>query len=145
MSFDRLYEAKDEAHAQAFKNKVSLKAQRSRPLEERLAAGGFKSRGRGDSFFEGEEIVRGHGGSRQLSFIPRSGTEHGVSRGRGGRGGRDGARDSNASNRDFKKRGIQSLSLKSDRPYGGRGGRGSSGGRGGPGGFRGRGRGRGRS
>ena len=140
----RLYEAKDERHAQAFINKVSLKAERSRPLEERVDSGGYKPKGRRDSFFEEEETVRGHGGSRQLSFVPRGGS--GGSRGRGGRaggrggyGGRDGGRFGGAGDRDFKKRGVQSLGLKSDNGYGGRGGRG--GGRG----FRGRGRGRGRS
>lgn len=137
----RLYEAKDALHAQAFRNKVSLRAERSRPLEERVDSGGYKTKGRRDSFFEEEETVRGHGGSRQLSFVPRGGS--GGSRGRGGRaggrGGRDGGRFGGDGGRDFKKRGVQSLGLKRDNGFGGRSGRGV--GRG----FRGRGRGRGRS
>lgn len=100
----RLYEVKDEAHAQAFKKKVSLKAERSRPLEERVAAG-VKVKGRGDSFFMDE-------GAGQREAASRDGS------------------------RDLKKRGVQSLGLKSDRPgFGGRGGRVGRG-------FRGRGRGR---
>lgn len=133
----RLYEVKDETHAQAFKNKVSLKVERSRPLEERLATSGYKARGRGDSFFDEEVAVRGHGGSRQVSFIPRGGSGDSRGRGRGrGRGSSvSGRGNSESGSRDFKKRGVQSLGLKSDRPGGMRGGRG----------FRGRGRGRGRS
>lgn len=139
----RLYEVKDEAHAQAFKNKVSLKAERSRPLEERLAASrGVESKGRRDSFFlEEGASVRGHGGSRQVSFIPRGGSGGSSARGRGGRGG-GGPGEAKDGSRDFKKRSIQSLGLKSD--GGGRGGRGGRRG-GGRGFFRGRGRGRGRT
>jgi len=132
----RLYEAKDEVHAQAFKNQVSLAKRRNQPLEERLAA--FqKPRNQWQQDTEFGEEVRGRGGSRQLSFTPRSSSDRGggfrgSSRGRGGETGRGGSGD-----RDFKKRGIQSLGLKNDRSFkGGRGGRGS---------FRGRGRGRGRS
>ena len=119
-----MYEVKDEAHAQAFKDKVSLKAERSRPLEERLAAG-VKVRGRADSFFMDEGAVRGHGGSRQVSFIPRGGAGGSGGRGWGAREGKAGSRDGS---RDFKKRGVQSLGLKSDRPgFRGRGGRGGRG------------------
>jgi ribosome biogenesis protein ENP2 len=132
----RLYEAKDEVHAQAFKNQVSLAKRRNQPLEERLTA--FqKPRNQWQQDTEFGEEVRGRGGSRQLSFTPRSSSDRGggfrgSSRGRGGEKGSGGSGD-----RDFKKRGIQSLGLKNDRSFkGGRGGRGS---------FRGRGRGRGRS
>lgn len=99
-------------------------------------AAGVKVKGRGDSFFMDEGAVRGHGGSRQVSFIPRGGA--GGSRGRGGRAGGAGQWEaaSRDGSRDLKKRGVQSLGLKSDRPgFGGRGGRVGRG-------FRGRGRGR---
>lgn len=116
----RLYEVKDERHAQAFRNQVSLAKEHALPLEERIAAAERKA----------NDSLKGQGGSREISFI-----SHSLPEGK-------------SENESRHKRGIQSLKLKPERQafkVRGRGGGGSRGrGRGGGGG-RSRGRGRGRS
>ncbi|PIA33377.1 hypothetical protein AQUCO_04100065v1 [Aquilegia coerulea] len=117
----RLYEVKDERHADAFMNRVSTAAEDDLPLGERVAAAsqdGHSSRISG-------KVKVGPGGSREISFVSRSSAKY---------------KEDWEEEREAKKRGIQSLGLKSDRSdFGGRGGRGRGGG-----GGRGRGRGRGR-
>eukprot|EP01018_Ginkgo_biloba_P008604 Gb_40390 [translate_table: standard] len=120
----RLYEVKDERHAQAFQNQVSLAKEHALPLEERIAVAekNAKSNDLGP-------VMKGQGGSREISFI-----SHSLPEGK--------------SNSGFgQKRGIQSLRLKPERqPFKG-GGRGRSRGRGrgrGSGGRRGRSSSRGR-
>ena len=61
----RLYEVKDERHAEAFWNRVSLVKEDALPLGERVAALHHNSRIRND-------VKLGHGGSRQISFITGS-------------------------------------------------------------------------
>ncbi|KNA06837.1 hypothetical protein SOVF_177380 [Spinacia oleracea] len=123
----RLYEVKDERHAQAFLDSVSLADVDALPLGERVAA------------LQDDEIASrlpsgvkvGRGGSREISFVSRSKAKY-----REDDDGKDARRN---------KRGVQSLGLKPTnyerRSRGGRGG--GRGGRGGGRGSRGRGRGRG--
>ncbi|KAL2613245.1 hypothetical protein R1flu_024937 [Riccia fluitans] len=120
----RYYEAKDDVHAQAFRQNVSLAAEQKLPLEVRVGQV-EKSNGH-------RPQVKGLGGSREISFNPR-------------RSSRDDSPDGRSYTTGFwpKKRGIQELGLKSDNPGGrgrGRGRGGFRGGRGGRGGGRGRGR-----
>lgn len=118
---------KDERHAQAFLDSVSLADVDALPLGERVAA------------LQDDEIASrlpsgvkvGRGGSREISFVSRSKAKY-----REDDDGKDARRN---------KRGVQSLGLKPTnyerRSRGGRGG--GRGGRGGGRGSRGRGRGRG--
>ncbi|XP_050232794.1 uncharacterized protein LOC126681311 [Mercurialis annua] len=124
----RLFEVKDERHAEAFWNRESLKNEDSLLLGERVAAQGGDRKTSGFS----KNVKFGPGGSREISFISRSSAKYKED---------DGDRES----RGEKKRGVQSLGLKSGRPSfgGGRGGRGGRGGGRGRG-SRGRGRGGGR-
>lgn len=118
----RLYEVKDERHAEAFFNRVSLAKEDSLPLGERVAALQHGQRTPGVP----NDVRLGPGGSREISFISRSSAKYVEDV-----DDRDGRRE--------KRRGIQSLGLKSDKrgfPGRGRGPRGR--GRG----ARGRGRGR---
>ncbi|XP_024523152.1 nucleolar protein 10 [Selaginella moellendorffii] len=113
-SAPRLYKAKDEIHAKAFRDKVSLAAEHNMPMEERVTAAQSSN-----------PVSGGRWGSRELSFSRQERKQERPQR------------ESQSSS----KRGIQSLGLKSEdrgRPSSrgrGRGGRGR--GRGG----RGRGRG----
>ncbi|OWM85471.1 hypothetical protein CDL15_Pgr019095 [Punica granatum] len=117
----RLYEVKDERHAEAFFNRVSLANEDSLPLGERVAALQNNQR----AGIPGDVKV-GPGGSREISFVSRSSAKYVEDQG-----------DREAGHK--KRRGVQSLGLKPDK-YGGRGrGRGGPRGRGGRGGPRGRG------
>ncbi|KAI7984381.1 Nucleolar protein 10 [Camellia lanceoleosa] len=125
----RLYEVKDERHAEAFWNRVSLAKEDSLPLGERVAALANKQRYSRNS----NDVKVGPGGSREISFVSRSSAKY-----------KEDEEDKEEPHP--KRRGVQSLGLKPDRSsgFGGRG-RGGSRGRGrGRGGSRGRSRGRGR-
>ncbi|TYJ12356.1 hypothetical protein E1A91_A11G344000v1 [Gossypium mustelinum] len=114
----RMYEVKDERHAEAFWNNVSLAKEDSLPMGERVKA-------LQDDQFSGlpNDVKLGPGGSRQISFITKSSAKY--------------KEDDEDRMTRHEKRGVQSLGLKPDRStFTGRG-RGRGGGRGG-----GRGRGR---
>ncbi|KAL2226031.1 nucleolar protein 10 [Sesamum indicum] len=110
----RFYEVKDKRHAEAFWNRESLAEEDSLPLGERAAL-------RKPWEVSREDVKHGQGGSREISFKPRSSSKYNEY-------------DEDEEARPGKRRGIQSLKLSGSR---GRGGRGR-------GGFRGRNRGRGR-
>ncbi|XP_077248557.1 embryo sac development arrest 7 [Tasmannia lanceolata] len=129
----RLYEVKDDRHAEAFWNKVSLAKEDALPLGERVAS---LQEPRPSSLPSNVKV--GPGGSREISFISRSGAKY---------------KADEEEPREEKRRGVQSLGLKSNKPNfhgrGGNSGRGRGRGRGGGrsnsrgrGGGRGRGRGR---
>ncbi|KAI3925811.1 hypothetical protein MKX01_003370 [Papaver californicum] len=134
----KLYEAKDERHADAFVNNRSLANDDILPIGERVAAlpDQYNSR-------SSRDVKLGPGGSREISFISRSSAKY---------------KEDKEEEREGKRRGIQSLGFQSDRSDsggrgrgrggrgrgGGRGGGGRGRGRGGGGGFRGKSRGRGR-
>ncbi|KAL5726504.1 hypothetical protein ACHQM5_009543 [Ranunculus cassubicifolius] len=130
----RLYEVKDQRHADAYDNRISLAAEDALPLGERLAKEIEKDRSFG-------EVKVGMGGTREITFRARRSGKY---------------EEDEDEGRERKRRGIQSLGLKGERGggFGGRGrggrgggrGRGGGGGRGrgGRGGGGGRGRGRGR-
>ncbi|KAI8559179.1 hypothetical protein RHMOL_Rhmol04G0153000 [Rhododendron molle] len=124
----RLYEVKDERHAEAYANQISLAKEDALPLGERVAAL-TNERQASRSM---NRVKSGPGGSREISFVSRSSAKY-----------REDEED-DKEERHGKRRGVQSLGLKPDRsgPSGFRGrGRGRGGSRGG--GSRGRGRGRG--
>jgi hypothetical protein len=125
----RLYEVKDERHAEAFLNSVSLASEDAQPLEERVAALDKQQ----NSNTRGK-VKYGPGGSREISFHSKSSRRY----------KEEVSGDDEP--KDFKRRGVQSLGLKQGKAeyymFGGNRGRGRGGrGRGGRGG-RGRGRGR---
>uniref|UniRef100_A0A0D9WLA9 Uncharacterized protein n=1 Tax=Leersia perrieri TaxID=77586 RepID=A0A0D9WLA9_9ORYZ len=117
----RLYEVKDDRHAEAFLNSTSLANEDALPIEDRIAA---LERQRNSKSLG--EVKYGPGGSREISFIARGSRR------------RDEEHDDEEP-KDFKRRGVQSLGLKQNKAeyymFGGSRGRG---------GGRGRGRGRGR-
>lgn len=113
----RLYEVKDERHAEAFWNRVSLAKENSLPLGERVAALRNDQRASGIP----NDVKLGPGGSREISFRSRSSAKY--------------KEEEEDKETGRKKRGVQSLGLKQHR--GGFGGRGRGRGRGG---HRGRGR-----
>lgn len=115
-----MYEVKDERHAEAFWNRVSLAKEDALPLGERAAALSNGRQGSGN-------IKSGPGGSREISFIPRSSAKY---------------IDDDEDNETRRgRRGVQSLKMQPD-GYSSRGrGRGRGGGRGGRAGRGGRGRG----
>ncbi|KAL2895876.1 Nucleolar protein 10 [Bienertia sinuspersici] len=119
----RLYEVKDERHAQAFFNSVSLEKEDALPLGERVAA--LPEEQPSSRVPKGVKV--GPGGSREISFVSRSRAKY--------------QEDEDDKDARRKKRGVQSLGLKPTnyerRSRGGRGGRGR--------GNCGRGRGRGRN
>lgn len=124
----RLYEVKDERHAEAFASRTSLAKEDALPLGERVAALTNKRQASRSM----NRVKSGPGGSREISFVSRSSAKY-----------REDEED-DKEERHGKRRGVQSLGLKPDRsgPSGFRGrGRGRGGSRGG--GSRGRGRGRG--
>lgn len=128
----RLFEVKDERHADAFFNDASLANEDALPLGERVAALRDNNH-RGSRF--GKDVKVGPGGSREISFKARSSARYKED-------------DDDGEDRRGKRRGVHSLGLKGPPPSsgfrgGGRGGGRERGGRGGGGG-RGRGRGRGR-
>ncbi|XP_018723601.2 LOW QUALITY PROTEIN: nucleolar protein 10 [Eucalyptus grandis] len=106
----RLYEVKDERHAEAFFNRVSLAKEDSLPLGERAAALQRNQRTPGAP----NDVKLGPGGSREISFISRSSAKYVED-------------EEDRDPRREKRRGIQSLGLKSDQrgfPGRGRGNRG---------------------
>ncbi|KAI4383079.1 hypothetical protein MLD38_008959 [Melastoma candidum] len=111
----RLYEVKDERHAEAFFNRVSLAAENSLSLGERGAALQQDQQVSGIS----NDVKVGPGGSREISFLTRSSAKYVED-------------EEDKEVRHGKRRGIQSLGLKPDRhSFKGRGrGRGGSRGRG---------------
>lgn len=122
----RLYEVKDERHADAFFNRVSLANEDSLPLGERVAAMTGGEKGSHSS----NDVKMGPGGSREISFISRSKANYKEDD------------DEDREDRRGKRRGVQSLELKPQKSFS-FGGRGRGRGRG-RGGSRGWGRGRGR-
>lgn len=125
----RLYEVKDERHAEAFWNSVSLAKEDALPLAERVA---LQERQRA-SGRPATDVKLREGGSREISFISRSSKKY-----------------NSEEPHEERRRGVQSLGLKPTKSEfyssrGGRGGRGRGGrGGGGRGGRGGGGRGRGR-
>ncbi|KAK4345633.1 hypothetical protein RND71_035809 [Anisodus tanguticus] len=118
----RMYEVKDERHAEAFRNHVSLTKEDALPLGERVAALSNDRTSR-----DMNNIKVGPGGSREVSFISRSSAKYVEDEGE-------------KETRTERRRGIQSLKLKPERSgFQGSGSRGQGRGRG-----RGRGRGMGR-
>lgn len=106
----RLYEVKDERHAEAFFNRVSLAKEDSLPLGERAAALQRNQRTPGAP----NDVKLGPGGSREISFISRSSAKYVED-------------EEDRDPRREKRRGIQSLGLKLDQrgfPGRGRGNRG---------------------
>lgn len=104
---------KDERHAEAFWNRVSLAKEDSLPLGERVAALGDDRQTSGLP----NNVKFGPGGSREISFITRSSAKY-----------KEDEEDRETEARGGKKRGIQSLGLKSGRSGGFRGrGRGNRG------------------
>ncbi|CAI9285291.1 unnamed protein product [Lactuca saligna] len=133
----RLYEVKDERHAEAFGNRRSLAKEDALPLEERVKA--LANRNQGSSALN--KIKSGPGGSREISFISRSKGKY-----KEDEFDDHDDHDDDGFNHREKRRGVHSLGLKSDRggfQGRGRGGRGRGGGGRGRGGGGGRGRGRG--
>lgn len=127
-----MYEVKDERHAEAYWNSVSLAKEDSLSLGERVAA--LRNGQQADKSSD-NDVKIGPGGSREISFTRRSSAKYEED-------------DEDKEIMPHKKRGIQSLKLKPDRSsfQGGSHWRGGSRGRGGRGrGRMGRGRGRGRS
>ncbi|KAL6970014.1 hypothetical protein U1Q18_029722 [Sarracenia purpurea var. burkii] len=124
----RLYEVKDERHAEAFWNSASLAKEDSLPLGERVAALTNQQGAPRNT----NDVKLGPGGSREISFISRNKAKYKEDE------------DDKKEDRHEKRRGVQSLGLKPDRSgFRGRGrGRGREGR--GRGGNRGRSRGRGR-
>ncbi|KAL9273138.1 Nucleolar protein 10-like protein [Drosera capensis] len=115
----RLYEVKDERHADAFGNRVSISKEDALPLGERVAALQEEKRSHLPS-----GIKAGPGGSREISFTTRNTARYKED-------------DGDEEPHRGKRRGVQSLGLKPmDSAFRGGRGRGSRG--------RGRGRGRGR-
>lgn len=129
----RLYEVKDGRHAEAFLNSVSLGNEEAVPIGDRVAALERKQNSRAL-----DKVKYGPGGSREISFNPRSSRRR-----------TEEDEHSEEEQKDYKRRSVQSLGLKQNKAefylFGGRGGRGGGGSRGrGGGGDRGRSRGRGR-
>ncbi|XP_049402238.1 uncharacterized protein LOC125866005 [Solanum stenotomum] len=121
----RMYEVKDDRHAEAFSNHLSLAKEDALSLGERVAG---LSNGRASH--DMNNIKVGPGGSREVSFFSRSSAKYVED---------DGEKET----RTEKRRGVQSLKLKPERSgFQGSGSRGR--GRGGRGRGMGRGRGTGR-
>ncbi|CAL0317099.1 unnamed protein product [Lupinus luteus] len=126
----RMYEIKNEQHAEAFWSQKSLSGEESLPMGDRVAA--LKDDQRSSRIPNG--VKQGPGGSREITFRARSSSKY-----------QEDEEDEDV--QPHKRRGVQSLGLKPDRSAfggpgrgrggygGGRGGRG--GGRGGRGGGRG--------
>ncbi|KAL9324396.1 hypothetical protein ACSQ67_009253 [Phaseolus vulgaris] len=122
----RMYEIKNEQHAEAFWSKKSLAGEESLPIGDRVAALKYKQ----ESSRVPNGVKQGPGGSREITFTSRSKAKY-----------KEDEEDKEVPH--WKKRGVQSLGLKPHGPvFGGRG-RGRGGGRGGGRGRGGGGRGRG--
>ncbi|CAN6898427.1 unnamed protein product [Brassica oleracea] len=135
----KLFEVKDERHAEAFHHRRSLAKEDSLPMGERVKA----LENRRGNFGDSKDVKFGPGGSRELSFNARRSSTY-----------KEDRDDEDGDGQRNKRRGVQSLGLKQDVVRGGFRGRGSGGfrgrggggsrgrgggGRGGGGGFRGRG------
>ncbi|GLT40536.1 hypothetical protein SLA2020_146640 [Shorea laevis] len=94
----RMYVVKDERHAEAFSNRISLSKEDSLPLGERVKALQNDQRGSGLP----NSVKVGPGGSREISFISRSSASY-----------KEDKEDKETQHE--KRRGIQSLGLKPDR------------------------------
>lgn len=107
----RLYEVKDDRHAEAFLNSVSLANEDALPLGDRIAA--LERQGNSSAL---DEVKYGPGGSREISFIARSSRR------------RHEEEPNDEEPKDFKRRGVQSLGLKQGKAefylFGGNRGRG---------------------
>ncbi|KAL1191539.1 hypothetical protein V5N11_002360 [Cardamine amara subsp. amara] len=124
----KLFEVKDQRHAEAFYNRTSLAKEDSLPMGERVKA----MENRRGNFGGSKDIKFGPGGSREISFKARSSSKY-----KEDRYDRDDEDEDGQRNR---KRGVQSLGLKPDTIRGGFRGRGGGSFRGrGGGGSRGRG------
>ncbi|EMS52385.1 Nucleolar protein 10 [Triticum urartu] len=114
----RLYEVKDGRHAEAFLNSVSLGNEEAVPIGDRVAALERKQNSRAL-----DKVKYGPGGSREISFNPRSSRRR-----------TEEDEHSEEEQKDYKRRSVQSLGLKQNKAefylFGGRGGRGGGGGRG---------------
>ncbi|XP_051197904.1 uncharacterized protein [Lolium perenne] len=123
----RLYEVKDDRHAEAFLNSVSLGGEEARPLGDRVAALERQQNSRAL-----DKVKYGPGGSREISFIARS------SRRRNDEEDEHSEEEATGN----KRRSVQSLGLKQGKAefylFGGSRGRGGGGGGRGRGGDRGR-------
>lgn len=113
----RLYEVKDERHAQAFFENISLAKEDALPLGERVAA--MQDKQKASRFPTGVNV--GPGGSREISFVSRSKAAY---------------KEDEGDEQPWRnKRGVRSLGLKPTnyevRSRGGRGNRGRGRGRGG--------------
>ncbi|KAJ8760078.1 hypothetical protein K2173_010934 [Erythroxylum novogranatense] len=93
----KLYEIKDERHAEAFWNHISLAKEDALPIGERVAALGDDRRTGIPS-----NVKFGPGGSREISFISRNSAKY-----------KEDEEDKDV--RREKRRGVQSLGLKSQR------------------------------
>lgn len=119
---------KDERHAEAFYNRTSLAKEDRLPMGERVKA----IENRRGNFGGSKDIKFGPGGSREISFKARSSSKY--------KEDREDRDDEDEDGQRNKRRGVQSLGLKSDNIRGGFRGRGGGSFRGrGGGGFRGRG------
>lgn len=111
----RLYEVKDERHAEAFLNSASLSNEDSVPIEDRIAA--LEKQQNSKAL---EKVKYGPGGSREISFISRSGRRH-----------KEESPSDDEGPNDFKRRGVQALGLKQGKAefymFGGNRGRGRGG------------------
>eukprot|EP00257_Ricinus_communis_P005506 XP_002519773.2 nucleolar protein 10 [Ricinus communis] len=92
----RLFEVKDERHAEAFWNRESLKTEDSLPMGERVAALRDDRKATGLP----NNVKLGPGGSREISFISRSSAKYKED-------------EEDKETRGEKRRGVQSLGLKS--------------------------------
>lgn len=95
----RMYEIKNEQHAEAFWSQKSLAGEDSLPMGDRVAA----LRDDQQSSRVPKGIKQGPGGSREITFATRSSAKY-----------KEDEEDKEVPNR--KKRGVQSLGLKPNRP-----------------------------
>ncbi|KAJ0246784.1 Embryo sac development arrest 7 [Hirschfeldia incana] len=124
----KLFEVKDERHAEAFHHRRSLAKEDSLPMGERVKA----LENRRGNFGAAKDVKFGPGGSRELSFNARRSSTY--------KEDREDRDDEDGDGQRNKRRGVQSLGLKQDVVRGGFRGSGGGGFRGrGGGGSRGRG------
>lgn len=95
----RLHEVKDERHAEAFFNRISLAKEDALPLGERVAA----LTNQQQASRSVNKVKSGPGGSREISFVSRSSAKYKEDE------------EEDKEERRVKRRGMQSLGLKADR------------------------------
>uniref|UniRef100_A0A453QI51 Uncharacterized protein n=1 Tax=Aegilops tauschii subsp. strangulata TaxID=200361 RepID=A0A453QI51_AEGTS len=95
----RLYEVKDGRHAEAFLNSVSLGNEEAVPIGDRVAALERKQNSRAL-----DKVKYGPGGSREISFNPRSSRRR-----------TEEDEHSEEEQKDYKRRSVQSLGLKQNK------------------------------